>query len=248
MRVNRAGRELIKAEEGWRSRAYRDTGGIWTIGYGHTSAAGLPKVKQGMKITRAEGEKIFREDLRKFERACTRLLPDLNENQFAAMVSFCYNVGVSKFRKSSVYEQAKAGNHKRVPQRLNLWVKGRNRQGKLVTLRGLVRRRATEGALYAKPDRRAERDEEQKEALEAQQTESIEQDTGEPMLKSKTGWSAVGLSGIAAGTSAASEIADNTMSMMDYVQSPAVWLAILCMALGGFIVWDRWIKKKEFGA
>ena len=54
MKMCDEGLELIKAQEGFRSRAYRDATGVWTIGYGHTSMAGPPQVREGLEISRAE--------------------------------------------------------------------------------------------------------------------------------------------------------------------------------------------------
>lgn len=136
--------DLIKRFEGLRTKAYRDPVGIWTIGYGHTSAAGPPDVHEGLKITAAEAEAILHRDLEKFENAVlAEVTVPLNENQFAALVSFAFNVGIAGFRRSSVLARVNAGNHEKVPQRLKLW----NKAGGKV-LRGLVRRRRAEGELY----------------------------------------------------------------------------------------------------
>ena len=72
MEVNAAGLALIKEHEGLRLNAYPDpatNGEPWTIGYGHTSAAGAPKVWPGMRILESEAEAILKRDLRSFERA-----------------------------------------------------------------------------------------------------------------------------------------------------------------------------------
>jgi lysozyme len=70
MKLTEEGIEAIKRHEGLRLVAYPDPGSRdgtpWTIGYGHTSAAGSPAVKRGMKITKAEADKIFKRDINKF--------------------------------------------------------------------------------------------------------------------------------------------------------------------------------------
>jgi lysozyme len=147
MKINVAGLALIKAHEGRRLEAYKDPVGIWTIGYGHTSAAGAPKVSPGMKITEAEAERILRNDLAKFERAVADAVSvPLNDNQFSALVSFCFNVGPGGFRRSSVLRCVNDRQFDLVPGRLALWNKG---GGKV--LRGLVRRRMEEGELFMAP-------------------------------------------------------------------------------------------------
>ncbi len=66
-RINAAGLSLVKQWEGLRTTAYRDVAGVLTIGYGHTSAAGSPKVTPGMAIGDKEAERILKADLAKFE-------------------------------------------------------------------------------------------------------------------------------------------------------------------------------------
>lgn len=63
MNITEEGLALIREAEGFRSAAYRDAVGVWTIGYGHTAAAGAPKVERGLVITRDEAEAIFRRDV-----------------------------------------------------------------------------------------------------------------------------------------------------------------------------------------
>ncbi len=147
VRTNAAGLALIKAHEGLRLKAYRDPVGVWTIGYGHTSAAGPPKVTPGMTISRDEAEAILRRDLGKFEIAVTGAVKaPLNDNQFAALVSFCFNVGEGALRSSSVLRRVNERNFAGVPGRLALWCKA---NGKV--LPGLVRRRKDEGHLFMAP-------------------------------------------------------------------------------------------------
>lgn len=146
MRMNGAGLALIMAFEGWREKAYRDAVGVWTIGYGHTSMAGAPEVKRGMVITKAEGAEILRRDVDLFARGVTKLLTvTLNDNQFSALVSFAYNVGLGNFKKSSVLKAVNASNFQLVPHRLMLWNKA---DGRVLT--GLTRRRKAEGDLFVK--------------------------------------------------------------------------------------------------
>jgi GH24 family phage-related lysozyme (muramidase) len=147
MTVNSAGFALIKAYEGFRAKAYLCPADVWTIGYGHTSMAGPPDVKRGMQITRDEAERILIEDTGKFAARVQALIRgSLNDNQFSALVSFAYNVGVGAFRDSSVLRAVNAGDLAAVPRRLALWVKAGGR-----TLPGLVKRRASEGQLFMRP-------------------------------------------------------------------------------------------------
>lgn len=147
MRMGQKGLTLLKKFEGWRSEAYLDPVGIWTIGYGHTSAAGSPKVVSGMTISRAEGENILRKDLKLYEKAVNdKVKVTLNQNQFDALTSFCYNVGPGNFGESSVLKAVNSQQFHLVPFNLMRWTKAGGK-----TLEGLKRRRKAEGRLFNTP-------------------------------------------------------------------------------------------------
>jgi GH24 family phage-related lysozyme (muramidase) len=144
VKVNEQGLALIRKFEGLRTGAYRDAAGVWTIGYGHTSCAGPPRVGRGMKITRTEAASILARDVAGFaEGVASHVRVPLSDGQFSALVSFAYNVGLENFRKSSVLRAVNDGDCSAVPRRLSLWVKA---GGKV--LPGLINRRAAEGALF----------------------------------------------------------------------------------------------------
>lgn len=143
-RINAEGLSHIKKFEGLRTRAYRDVANILTIGYGHTSAAGAPDVREGMTISESQAEQILQSDLRKFEDRVSRLVKvPLSDNQFAALVSFEFNTGA--LHKSTLLRKLNKGDYNSVPVELMKWV---NAGGKRV--KGLVNRRAAEAGLWAK--------------------------------------------------------------------------------------------------
>ena len=143
-RINAAGLSHVKQWEGKRNVAYHDVGGVLTIGYGHTSAAGVPYVKEGMRISDREAEDILRSDLGKFEERVERLVKvPLTDNQFAVLVSFDFNTGA--LHKSTLLKKLNAGDYDAVPSELMKWV---NAGGKRV--QGLVNRRSAEAGLWAK--------------------------------------------------------------------------------------------------
>jgi lysozyme len=173
MRMTDDGLALIKRWEGFRAEAYRDAVGVWTIGYGHTSMAGAPEVKPGMRITPDEGEAILRRDVDVFARGVRAALRvDLSEAQFSALVSFAYNVGLGNLRSSSVLAAVNRSDFAAVPRRLQLWTKAGGR-----VLPGLVRRRADEAALFAS----------QKNVTASKPVERVE---AKPLPQSRTVWSA----------------------------------------------------------
>jgi lysozyme len=145
MKMTEDGLALIRRFEGLRTRAYRCPAGVWTIGYGHTEQAGPPKVSSGTEITEAKAEEILRADVENFATGVSTCLKrDLEPAQFAALVSFAFNVGLGNFRRSSVLRAVNDGNFAAVPRRLLMWNKANGR-----VLPGLVSRRAAEAELFA---------------------------------------------------------------------------------------------------
>jgi lysozyme len=148
MKMSETGLELLKEFEGLRLKAYRDAAGIWTIGYGTTSAAGVGIIKGGMLISKAEAENMLRRSLASYERAVSNSIKvEISQQQFDALVSFAYNVGIEGFRRSSVLRHVNARDFDRVPQSLSLWIKSKGK-----VLPGLVSRRAREAKLFVKGD------------------------------------------------------------------------------------------------
>jgi lysozyme len=144
VKINRAGIELLKRWEGCRLKAYQDSVGVWTIGYGLTSAAGLVKVTPGMIITQQQADDYLVAALVKYEAAVTKALKRApNSNQFSAMVSLCYNIGPGAFAKSSIARLFNDGDIDGAADSFLLW----NKAGGKV-LKGLVDRRKAERSLF----------------------------------------------------------------------------------------------------
>lgn len=149
MKLSSEGKRLIYSFEGLHKKtndgryaAYLCPAGVPTIYAGLTEG-----VKIGMVITQEEGEELFAKEIAKFEDGVSRLVTsEINQNQFDALVSFAYNVGLGGFQTSSVLKHVNAGNWDKVPAAFALWNKG---GGKV--LPGLVSRRQREGALFMKP-------------------------------------------------------------------------------------------------
>jgi len=143
MKTNARGIDLICRNEGCELAAYRCPAGVWTIGFGDTG----PHVKPGMVITREEAERLLAERLeREFEAGVLRVIGDAptTPNQFSAMVSLAYNIGLAGFDGSSVARHHVNGDYEAAAEAFHLWNRG---GGKI--LRGLVRRRKEEADLYS---------------------------------------------------------------------------------------------------
>lgn len=138
-KTNSAAIKLIKESEGLRLKAYLCPAGVWTIGYGCTEG-----VRRDMVITELQAEQLFKKELNKFEIAVTNLVKvPLAENQFSALVSFTYNVGMEALRNSTLLKLLNQGNYLKAADEFPRW----NKAGGKV-LPGLVTRRAKERALF----------------------------------------------------------------------------------------------------
>jgi len=131
---------LLKKFEGCKLKAYKCPADVWTIGYGHTSAAGEPNVTEGLVITQAEAESILKRDLVKYEKGVMDLVKvQLTQHQFDVLVDFAYNAGVGNLKTSTLLKRVNASDFDAVPTELMKWTKGGGKE-----LPGLVRRRRAE--------------------------------------------------------------------------------------------------------
>jgi lysozyme len=139
MKTSPKGIALIKEFEGLRLKAYLCPGGVWTIGYGHTAG-----VKPGMTITEEQAEQFLKEDLIVFERAVNNHNLSINQNQFDALVSLIYNIGIGNFQKSTLLRKARINaNDNSIMDEFLRWVYSKGR-----VLPGLQSRRLREMKLY----------------------------------------------------------------------------------------------------
>lgn len=152
MQTNDAGVSLIQEFEGFVPTWYPDPAHGWkvpTIGYGHTSAAGSPQyaTSKSLTLTKDEARAILQRDLATYEADVKRLVTvPLNQNQFASLVSFTYNLGAGNLGNSTLLRKLNAGDYAGAADEFPRW----NKAGGKV-LAGLVRRRAAERDLFLKP-------------------------------------------------------------------------------------------------
>lgn len=139
MRISEKGIELIKSFEGLRLEAYLDSVAVPTIGYGHTRG-----VKLGQTITQEQADALLEEDIHEFELAIQRLVHvNLTQNQFDALVSFTFNLGIGSLKQSTLLKKLNAGDITGAANEFNRWVYA---GGKKLT--GLVKRRSAERLLF----------------------------------------------------------------------------------------------------
>jgi lysozyme len=158
MQTSPAGRKLIETFEGLFLQAYDDHDdhivkpgehvyGTLTIGYGHTSLAGPPRVYVGMVIDQPTADAILAADLASVELEVQHLVKvPVNQNQYDALVSFQFNTGWLAHPGCSLLRALNAGNYQLADNDFMLYDMA---SGKV--LAGLVRRRAAEKALFNTP-------------------------------------------------------------------------------------------------
>ena len=147
MKISQKGIELIKQFEAFKANPYIDAVGVPTIGYGVTYYLDGRKVTMKDQAITEQQASLLLESL--IEKDFARFVPtNVNQNQFDALCSLVYNIGVGAFTKSTLYKKVLANpNDESIKQEFLKWNKGR-RNGQLVEMKGLTNRRIKESELY----------------------------------------------------------------------------------------------------
>lgn len=148
--VSQRGIDLIKKYEGYRAKPYKPVEGekFWTWGYGHYGPD-VPNPASGRTISKKDAETLLKSDVKKFSGGVkTVLKTHVNQNRFDALVSLAYNIGLGNFQSSTVLRETNARHFVKAAAAYRMWVKGGS---PLKVLPGLVKRRAEEAALFARP-------------------------------------------------------------------------------------------------
>lgn len=147
MKLNKEGKDLIKRFEGLKLQSYQCSAMRWTVGYGNTFYEDGSPVKKGDIITKERAEKLFDLIVSDFcKKVDTQIKTILTENQYSAIVSFTYNVGIANLAKSTLLKKVNFNpNDPTIRQEFMKW----NKAGGKV-LAGLTTRRAAEALLYFK--------------------------------------------------------------------------------------------------
>ena len=141
MKISVKGLSLIKRFEGCKLTSYQDIGGVWTIGWGTTG----PSVGPNLTITQAQADSWLQTHVDQFAAQVTDLLKvSVNQNQFDALVSFCYNLGPANLKSSTLLKKVNANpNDPTIRAEFLKWNKAGGK-----ALAGLTRRRTAEANLY----------------------------------------------------------------------------------------------------
>jgi lysozyme len=242
MNMSQAGLDaLLKKFEGCKLNAYKCPAGIWTIGYGHTSAAGEPAVTEGMTITREEAETILKRDLAKYEKPVADLVKvKLTQHQFDVLVDFAYNAGVGNLKSSTLLKKLNAGDYDAVPSELMKWTKGGGKE-----LPGLVRRRRAESEWW--------RDLSNKPVVEEEQRAEPDPVPVKTITESKQANGAVAI-GALGSVGAAKEVVaqvqdanDLFATVMNMLKDTNFLIMVAIVAIGGAIWYWRKKHLEEHG-
>ena len=138
--ISKDGMEVIRNFEGFRSHAYQDSVGVWTIGYGHTK-----NVQPTDIVSTAQADKMLAYELVEYENYVKSYVTvPLHQHQFDALVSWTYNLGPTNLKNSTLLKVLNKGRYDLVPDEIRRW----NKAGGKV-LEGLVKRREAEAQLFA---------------------------------------------------------------------------------------------------
>ena len=151
MKTGERGLALIKEFEGCKLSAYQCPAGIWTIGYGSTRYGdGTPVTKGRTLPNEGAALELLKATMGKYEKAVKELDVELTQNEFDALVCFCYNIGVGKvhgesgFLSSTLVKMLKAGDNKaEIAKQFLRWNKAGGKE-----MAGLTRRRKAEAELF----------------------------------------------------------------------------------------------------
>lgn len=235
MPISNDGIKLVKQFESCKLKSYLCPAGKLTVGYGHTSDAGPPKVVAGMTITLAEADEILRKDLEKFlDAVVEHVRVPLTWHQRDALVSFVFNVGEAQFSRSTLLKKLNRGDYEAVPTELMRWNKANGKE-----LAGLTRRRRAEAKLWRGLDATPDREEAVRVAPDAPKPRKKITQSREANAALAGG----GMSLLAAGA----EATGYTKQIAESFEIPVVAILILAALVFAAIWWFRKQRLEENG-
>lgn len=238
---------FLEEKEDFRATAYLDSAGVWTYGFGHTG----PEVVRGAKVTLAKARTLLRTvDVplaveRLYARVPDDILAELNEHQYAALISFVFNLGAKP--GWTIWKVLRGRQFDRVPVEMQRFVYAADpKTGKMVKVRGLINRRAAEVALWHEDDETVSFV-----ALSSAGTREVETPPvsvdAKPLAQSKS-FMTSGLTALTATGTAAAVVSEQIRPFADV--SPYVGKALVALATFGAVVAVltlafTWLKKRQ---
>ena len=145
MKTSAKGLLALIRHEGVVLSSYHDSAGVWTIGVGHTAAAGPPRPSPGLRMTLEQAIRLFRTDIRQYEAGVERAVKvPLKQHEFDALVSFHFNTGA--IARAAVTRHLNAGDRQKAAAAFMNWTTAGGKKGVLTD------RRSAERAMFARAD------------------------------------------------------------------------------------------------
>lgn len=139
MNISNNGMQFICRWEGVRYEAYQDTGGVWTLGYGHTRG-----VRSGQRCSEEDAQAFLRSDLQSVETALAqKVTVPISQGQYDALASFVFNIGTSAFSQSTLLNKLQQRDYAGAAGEFPRWCHDNGR-----VINGLLARREAEQAMF----------------------------------------------------------------------------------------------------
>jgi lysozyme len=220
--------KLIKKYESLQLKAYRCFAGVLTIGYGATG----PDIVAGLVWTEEQANQRLIQDVNKFAQGVAKICPESSPLQHGAMVCLAFNIGLGAFKKSSVARLHNAKKYAEAAQAFGLW----NKAGGKV-LKGLVKRRAEEAAMYLEG------------CTIEEPTPSPVQAEGEKPSRVLAGTSIGGGAVLASQAADMAEqlswVQEQLAGLLPYLPSIQTAFVVVALACVGFAFYARWQDKRS---
>lgn len=238
--VNAATVALVQQFEGYREKAYLCPAKVWTIGWGHTG----PEVTPGLVCTKRQAELWLKEDLaiagNKLRRKIGAVVDELTDNQYGALCSFVFNLGVPP--KATLWNVLKARNFDAVPAQLVRFVYGGGKK-----LQGLVRRRNAEVELWSKDEPGSEQRELPSSTTREVDTPPAAGAEAKSLAKSKTVWAGAvtATAGVAEGARQVQALVAPQAAYSDYLANLGGIVAAVIVACGVAVIVFRYLDARK---
>jgi lysozyme len=142
MKLSIKGADAIKRYEGCVLKAYLCPAKVWTIGYGHTGS----EVREGLTWLQHEANAAFLKDVARFESGVETVTTQIiSQQQFDALVSLAFNIGMKAYQDSTLLKKLNSGDHVGAACQFARWNKVNGQYNE-----GLALRRASELYTFAR--------------------------------------------------------------------------------------------------